>query len=106
MDPGIVLLVVFLALLAGGAAVWYYARKRLPASTVQEIAAAAAAVIQILDRVVDEEQVRDLAGFLYDRWGYGSEYLERDEFIELILRAVTASNASSRSLGPVYHKDR
>lgn len=88
MDQGIALIAVIVAAITAGVIVWLGLRRNLPPEAVAFIAEAAAQVRALLGAVVTEAQVRDLAGWMYDRWGAGSRYVTRDEFIELVVRAV------------------
>lgn len=98
MDQGITLLLTVLAALATGAVVWAVMRRRLPAETIADIAQAAAQVRAVLGSAVTEDDVRSLAGYIYDEFAAHSRYITRDQFIDLVTRAVVRANASQSTL--------
>lgn len=98
MDNGIVLVAVTIAAIAAGVIVWAVLRRNLPPEAVALIAEAAAEVRAILGAAFSEDDVRSLAGWLYDNTAIGSRYVTRDQFIELVLRAVQSANSNTANL--------
>ena len=88
MDNGIVLVAVTVAAIAAGVVVWLLMRRNLPPEASQVIAEAVAKVKDLLGEVVTEAEVRAMAAWAYDKLGAGSVYYSREQFIELVTRAI------------------
>ena len=79
---------VILAAIAAGAVVWIPLRRNLPPEASQVIAEAVAKIKDLLGEVVTEAEVRAMAAWAYDKLGAGSQYYSREQFIDLVTRAV------------------
>lgn len=95
MDRGVELVLLIGGLLAGATVVWFFMRQRLPTEAVERIAQAAAEVFTILGDTFTVDDVRRLAGFMWDTWGAANEYFTREQFIELVVRAVTRARVGA-----------
>lgn len=95
MDRGVELVLLVGGLLVGAAVVWFSMRQRLPVGAVERIAQAAAEVFTILGDAFTTDDVRRLAGFMWDTWGAAEEYFTREQFIELVIRAVTRARVGA-----------
>ena len=98
MDNGITLIVIIIAAVAAAGIVWAIMRRRLPPEAIADIAKAAAQVRSMLAGVVSEQDVQALAGYLYDNFASGSNYLSRQQFIDLVTRAVLQAQVSTPAI--------
>lgn len=88
MDQGIALIAIAIAAIVAGAVVWLVLRRNLPPEASQVIAEAVAKIKDLLGEVVTEAEVRAMAAWAYDKLGAGSQYYSREQFIDLVTRAV------------------
>lgn len=88
MDNGVMLIAVIVAALTAGVIVWLVLRRNLPPEAAEELAEAVAYVKQQLRGVVTEAEVRAFAAWIYDTLRTGSNYYTRQQFIDLVTRAV------------------
>lgn len=96
MPSDISLLILLGAALAGGVITWFLVRRRLPADAVAMIAQMAAEVRAVLGDAYTEADVRTLAGWIYDSMTRGtSRYYTKEQFIDLVVRAVMGSKATT-----------
>lgn len=98
MDNGIALIAIVVTAVVGCTIVWLALRRNLPPEAVTAIAAYAAAIRNALGNVIDDDKVRTLAGAAWDAWGDGAKYFSRDEFIELVLAALSIEPQASAEI--------
>ncbi len=98
MDNGITLILVIVAVVATTGVVWAIMRRNLSPDAIADIAKAAAQVRTMLQGVVSEQDVQALAGYLYDNFASGSNYLSRQQFIDLVTRAVLTAQATTPAI--------
>ena len=98
LDNGITLILIIIAAVAAAGVVWAIMRRRLPPEAIADIAKAAAQVRSMLAGVVSEQDVQALAGYLYDNFASGSNYLSRQQFIDLVTRAVLQAQVSTPAI--------
>lgn len=91
IDNGILLVGAVLLAAGVAAAIWHMLKRLLPEATAREWAALAAAIRAQLGSAVTEERVKLLAGFFYDQFGYGSKYVDREKFCQLVWELVQQS---------------
>lgn len=89
MDRGVELVLLVGGLLVGATVVWLFMRQRLPAATVERIAQAVAEIRAVLGETFTEDDVRRLAGWVWDAWVAKEGYYTREQFIELVVRTLT-----------------
>lgn len=95
MDRGVELVLLVGGLLVGATVVWFFMRQRLPAEAVRDIAQIVVEIQAVLGNAFTDDDVRRLAGFMWDTWGAASEYFTRDQFIEFVVRAVTRARVGA-----------
>lgn len=98
MDQGITLILIIAGAVAAAGVVWAIMRHNLPPEAIADIAKAAAQVRGMLQGVVSEQDVQALAGYLYDNFASGSKYLTRQQFIDLVTRAVLQAQATTPAI--------
>ena len=101
MDNGIVLIVILVAAVVGSTIVWLGLRRNIPPNVSLELAAYVAAIRAAAGNVVDAQLITTLAGYAYDSWANGSNYISRADFIAYVLAAlkmepVAAAQITSR----------
>lgn len=89
MDRGVELVLLIGGLLAGATVVWFFMRRRLPAEAVERIAEAVAEIRAVLGDTFTEDDVRRLAGWVWDAWVAEEGYYTREQFIEFVVRTLT-----------------
>lgn len=95
IDPAIGFVLLAAAAIIGGVVAWVFLRGRIPASTAALIAQAVAEMRQALGETFTEDDVRALAGWVYDNWLQGSEYYTREQFVELVVGAIMKAQVSA-----------
>ena len=98
MDKGITLILIIVAAVAAAGVVWAIMRHRLPPEALIDIGKASAQIRTMLQGVVSEQDVQALAGYLYDNFASGSNYLSRQQFIDLVTRAVLTAQATTPAI--------
>lgn len=105
MDQGITLILIIVGAVAAAGVVWAIMRKNLPPEAIADIAKAAAQVRTMLQGVVLEQDVQALAGYLYDNFASGSNYLSRQQFIDLVTRAVLQAQTTTPAIAASARAD-
>lgn len=95
MDRGVELVLLVGGLLAGATVVWFFMRRRLPAEAVERIAEAVAEIRAVLGDTFTEDDVRRLAGWVWDAWVAEEGYYTREQFIELVVRTLTKAEVGA-----------
>lgn len=98
MDNGITLILIIVGMVAAAGVVWAIMRNRLPPEALIDIGKASAQIRTMLQGVVSEQDVQALAGYLYDNFASGSKYLSRQQFIDLVTRAVLQAQATTPAI--------
>lgn len=94
-----------LAAIAAAAVVWLVLRRNLPPAAAEELAEAVAYVKQQLRGTVTEAEVRAMAGWVYDTLKTGSNYYTREQFIDLVTRAVMRALQNSEVVETLVQRD-
>lgn len=105
MDNGITLILIIIAAVAAAGVVWLGLRRNLSPDAIADVAKAAAQVRGMLQGVVSEQDVQALAGYLYDNFASGSNYLSRQQFIDLVTRAVLQAQATTPAIAASARAD-
>ena len=105
MDQGIALIAIAIAALAAGVIVWLVLRRNLPPEAAEELAEAVAYIKQQLRGVVTEAEVRAMAAWIYDTLRTGSNYYTREQFIDLVTRAVMRALQNSDVVDTLVQRD-
>lgn len=89
MDRGVELVLLIGGLLVGATVVWFLMRQRLPAEAIERITQAVAEIRAVLGETFTEDDVRRLAGWVWDSWVFEKGYYSREQFIEFVVRTLT-----------------
>lgn len=91
MDAGVGLVIGAAGIVAVVIVAWFLIRRRVPQEVVAEIAALVAALHAGLGEVITRAEVEQVAGFIYDTFAASSKYISREQFIELVWRALNVA---------------
>lgn len=89
MDNGIALIAIVVAAVTAATVAWLILRDRMKPEDYAALLAAVAAIRNSAGYVLDDATIRTLAGYAWDTAGGNlSRYYTREQFIELVLRAL------------------
>lgn len=105
IDPAIMFVLIVAAAGVGAIVVWVFVRGRIPPDVALLIAQCVAEAREYLGDTFTTADVKAFAGWMYDQWIQGSDYYTRDEFIDLILRALARGRHSKVAVRAAIEND-